>query len=646
MKTFFILLFIFICLILNTSTYAQVLTELETCNVLYLGHKTKFDIGFVGKKRDITVNCINATVQKEGDSYYITPEKKNEVVLEVVDNKTKKILRTKKFEAIEFPKISLYIENGDLFSHIIYPCFQRNDLYITDWVCKYNKLKFFGKGYHLTDSVLKLYHSGKEIQIEANILSLNGEKFHVLEELNSNIRVLNFSGYVSFFDKNEKTKHIFDKNDPLSLISLIEKNIINTETLDSIIYKRIKTSNPSTLFSETGYRRRDYFGYPIVKKDSLGDDEITISTTTGIPETVIAEPNKVHLDFNDITRLVIYEDSIKDEISGNKKLEITRLGFAKKYPKSDKYDVVFTVPFDQIRKLDAFKAFIKLDSNDVSRLMNDTASFYYKWNFLNRGKANSLPKLKRNDDSLRLNTEKFNYLDVSYLSFFNGRYNQNYFHDGYNNYINEFKLLFDYPKFFKSLSDDEIYTSNLESEKYEYQPVDVNGYPLSKVDPMTGEQMYVVDSLTGIELPLVEGKRKEISYIYNDTPTFYLQYDFMYNDSLDKGNNNAYIESIIVTKNAPELNGELITHKFDLYKKANDKGRYGVNLNFDPIVDKYVIKNYTSTLPCFQELNKQIKKRKRLDVNNSKDVKKIMQTFNLDHISDLPINLLGVLPKE
>jgi hypothetical protein len=77
-----------------------------------------------------------------------------------------------------------------------------------------------------------------------------------------------------------------------------------------------------------------------------------------------------------------------------------------------------------------------------------------------------------------------------------------------------------------------------------------------------------------------------------------------------------------------------------LYKKANDKGRYGVNLNFDPIVDKYVIKNYTSTLPCFQELNKQIKKRKRLEVNNSKDVKKIMQTFNLDHISDLPINLL------
>ena len=642
MKAIFILSLAIGCLILHNSVYAQVLTELETCNVLYLGHKTKFDIGFVGQKRDITINCINATVQKEGDSYFITPEKKNEVVLEVVDNKTKKILRTKKFEAIESPKISLYIENGDLFSRINSACFQRNDLYVTDWICKYNNVKFFGKGYHLTDSVLKLYSSGKQIQIEANILSLNGEKFHVLEELNTYNKALNFSGYVSFIDKNEKTKHIFDKNDPLSLISLIEKNIINTETLDSIIYKRIKSSNPTTLFSETEYRRRDNDGYPIIKKDSLRNEILLMFN--GVLEPVLEEPCKIRLDFDDITRLVICEDSIKDEITGRSKLEITKLGFAKKYPKSEKYDVVFMVPFEQIRKLDAFKAFIKLDSNDVSRLLNDTASFYYKWNFLNRGKANSLPKLKRNDDSLRLYSEKFNYLDVSYLSFFNGRYNQNYFHDGYNNYINEFKLLFDYPKFFKSLSDDEIYTSNLESEKYEYQPVDEAGYPLSIVDPMTGEQMYVVDSLTGVQLPLVQGKQKAISYIYNDKPTFYLQYDFMHNDSLDKGNNNAYIESIIVTKNTPELNGELITHKFDLYKKANDKGRYGVNLNFDPIVDKYVIKNYTSTLPCFQELNKQIKKRKRLDVNNSKDVKKIMQTFNLDHISDLPINLLGILP--
>ena len=644
MKAIFILSIAIGCLFLHNSAYAHVLTELETCNVLYLGHKTKFDIGFVGKKRDITVNCINATVQKEGDSFYIMPEKKNEVVLEVVDNKTKKILRTKKFEAIEFPTITLYIENGDLFSHISSDCFNRNDLYVADWVCKYNNLKFFGKGYHLTDSVLKLYHSGKQIQIEANILSLNGEKFHVLEELNSNIRVLNFSGYVSFVDKNEKTKHIFDKNDPLSLISLIEKNIINTEILDSIIYKRIKTLNPTTLFSETEYKRRDNDGLPFIKKDSLGN-EITVSHN-GVLEPVLEEPCKIRLDFNDITRLVIYEDSIKDEITGSNKLEITKLGFAKKYPKSEKYDVVFTVPFEQIQKLDAFKAFIKLDSSDVSRLMNDTATFYYKWNFLNKGKANSLPKMKRNDDSLVLNSETYNYLEVPAFNFFLGRNNENYFHDGYNNYNNEFKLLFEYPKFFVTLTNDEIYTSNLESEKYEYQPVDVDGSPLSVLNPMTGEQMFVVDPITGIELPLVQGKQKAISYIYNDNPTFYLQYDFMYNDSLDKGNNNAYIESIIVTKNAPELNGELITHKFDLYKKANDKGRYGVNLNFDPIVDKFVIKNYTSTLPCFQELNKQLKKRKRLDVNISKDVKKIMQTFNLDHISDLPINLLGILPVE
>ena len=645
MKAIFISIFIFTCLILNISTYAQVYKELETCNVLYIGHKTKFDIGFVGRKRDVSINCTNATVQKEGDSYYITPLNENQVVLEVVDNRTSKILRSQSYLVFNFPTPELYISEDNIFAFLRETCIPNENLYVSNWVCEYRSHKFFGKDYHLTDSVLKLYYSGKRLKFEAEVFNLKGKKYIVSQELFLDEKgTIKSSGYVSFIDKNEKTKHIFDKNDPLSLISLIEKNIINTETLDSIIYKRIKASNPTALFSETEYRRRNDDGSPIVKKDSLGDDEITISTT-GIPEPVIAEPNKIHLDFDDITRLVIYEDSIKDEITGRSKLEITKLGFAKKYPKSEKYDVVFMVPFEQIRKLDAFKAFIKLDSNDVSRLLNDTASFYYKWNFLNRGKANSLPKLKRNDDSLRLNTEKFNYLDVSYLSFFNGRYNQNYFHDGYNNYINEFKLLFDYPKFFKSLSDDEIYTSNLESEKYEYQPVDEAGYPLPLFDEY-GNMKYTVDSITGVQLPLVVGKRKVISYIYNDNPIFYLQYDFMYNDSLDKGNNNAYIESIIVTKNAPELNGELITHKFDLYKKANDKGRYGVNLNFDPIVDKFVIKNYTSTLPCFQELNKQLKKRKRLDVNNSKDVKKIMQTFNLDHISDLPINLLGILPIE
>ncbi len=464
-----------------------------------------------------------------------------------------------------------------------------------------------------------------------------------------------FDGFVSIIDKTEETKNIFDYSNPFSLVSLLSKNhLYGINTLDSIFFKQKRRIDTTLIFSTKEFMRVDSSGVPIFQTDSISGKELVfLNPNTGLSEPKLVSPWIYYFDFQSLSRLVIYEDTVEHKQTGEKRLEIVKIGFAKKYLNENKYDVVFTLPYAFIRYIDAFKVLKKLEDSEVKNIIHDTNSFYYKLNFLNRGTEKSIPYLMKIDDTLIRsfnyeNKRKYDYLNC--LTYSLGIYdlkrsfiNESFLKSGLY-YFNE-ELY--YPNNFiftlyHNIDYEEIYLRN----KCEY---------FQFIESTCGESVskFIMDE-EKIEHPLYDAtmhdngecqrKNSCISYIYNDTPNIYILFDFMYNDTLVLGKSNAYIESIYITKNLPDYTRELVTLQYDLYTKANGKGRYGINLDFDPYIDKYVIKNYTSTLPCFQELDKQLNMRKRMNVNKDSVVKKLSEEFNLYSHDNHPHNLLGILP--
>ena len=82
----------------------------------------------------------------------------------------------------------------------------------------------------------------------------------------------------------------------------------------------------------------------------------------------------------------------------------------------------------------------------------------------------------------------------------------------------------------------------------------------------------------------------------------------------------------------------------DLYEKAENKGRYGINLDFSPEIDKYVIKDYTSKLDWMKFLSSE--KMDCYNTNNLNDLKKLSSIFNVESDAGFPSNLLGIVVNE
>jgi hypothetical protein len=441
----------------------------------------------------------------------------------------------------------------------------------------------------------------------------------------------------------------------VSLIS--NNNLFEIDGLSGFALDSIKKTNPKVQFSGMVFEQMDENGNPLIKMDPISNEPIRFMDKTGIEHYILEDPTFLIYDFKDISRLVIFEDTVENRLTKEQKVDIIKVGFAKKHKNSSKYDIVYTLPYEFIRKLDAFKVFNKLNSIDVDKIIKDTNSFYWVLNNKNKGLNNSIPKLKKFEDSLIIHSGISNYSYLQVLPFkpivlrVNHKqelYNNKYEITNYDELDSVPKKIDFTPKEFKFFTNEVFLDEIIEKyqiEKFNYKLYNKDGSLAVVCDPITGEPLVRLNDKTGKEEYIYEGDKTKISYVYNDTPNIYLVYDFMYNDSLMNGQNNAYIESIIITKTEPDLKGELVTLQYDLYKKANGKGRYGIDLKFDPYIDKYVIKNYTQNLPFFVELDKQIKCLKRLNVNDDNIFKVLSKEFNLYQWDNHPQNLLGILPR-
>lgn len=642
MKKIVFLILISNYIIFNNINLSQVVAEMETCNVLYRGHKTKFEIGFVGAEKNVSLRCSNAIVEKLGTNYFITAGTEKESLIEIIDVNSEAVLKVKKYYVEEFPVPSLITNQNIIYSHYLEPCIKNEILTILDWECTSMGLLFKGKGPILNDTIQRLISSGLDVKLVATVMNASGKRFTIVKQFEKkpvNVKK-NFNGFISIIEKSEATKHIFDYDDPFSIVSLISTNYLTGyELLDSLCVKRIIAENPAVNFSKMRKNRYDEFSLPIAKIDTLGNKIYKMNN--GVLVEDLYEPFEEYYDLKNIDKIIVFEDTLEN-LDGTKKLEIIKLGFAKKYQNSKKHDVIITLPYSFVREIDAFKTIVKLSKNEAHNLISDSNSFYYKINFLNKGKSNSLAFFKKKSDSLATINHTESVYNYYQTDFQDGIYFKRY--PKYSNYFSENVIKSSIiPANFKFQTNNVEYISkNYQCETFDYQPRDYEGSPKQKIDSITGEPLIAIDPSTGVPTVLIEEIKRKISYIYNDNPNFYLQYDFVNKNDSENGSSNAFVESIFVTTNSTELKGELLTFRYNFYKKSEILGKRGVNLDFDPILNKYVIKNYTSTLPCFMELEKQLKKIKRLNVNKTKDKKIINESFNLDQLGNTPINLIGI----
>ena len=462
-----------------------------------------------------------------------------------------------------------------------------------------------------------------------------------------------YSGYISIIDKSDKTKGLFDYSDPFSLMSIISTNKLHDiKPLPFYAEERILKENPSVQFQHTTpIQQYDAQGQPLLQVDLDGEPLIRMNPQTGVDEMVPAPPIYHNYDLTEITKIIVFEDTLIDPITNKSYFGIDKIGFAKKYPGSSKFDVVCVLPFELVSKLDGFNIFFKLTQEETKSILLNKNSFYQQINFIgNSNDKNHFPLSKTLEfrDSLidytqrrknLIHFKQLNYLKVyPYGIDFNSsdqieskKYNDEFTGGG---------LLFSEPPFLNSLIGmDSMILKNFKTESFLEKD---KGIVL--IDPITGDEVVNYNKKTKKYDPVYLETKEIISYIYNDNPTIYLKYNFVYNDSLAQGQNNAYIQSIYFCTKTLDGKDEFCTLKMDLYEKAENKGRYGINLDFSPEIDKYVIKDYTSKLDWMKFLSSE--KIDCYDTTKKNDVKKLETIFNLESDNGVPSNLLGIISIE
>jgi hypothetical protein len=191
---------------------------------------------------------------------------------------------------------------------------------------------------------------------------------------------LNAQQRISIIDKNDKNAALFDENNPYSLVNIVKQvpfsrfeptswSIMNRSYMTDKDREKATVSVDSTIVGLIGVDGEDSLipvldetGKPII-------DESGNYLWQRLYESVYAIE---YVDLSNISRLVLYEDWMQHAVTGESYYGIKTLGFAKKYPNEQKYDVVLKVPFEELCKMNGVQFLEKMDR----KLIEDEMEFY------------------------------------------------------------------------------------------------------------------------------------------------------------------------------------------------------------------------------------------------------------------------------
>jgi hypothetical protein len=672
MKTLMIL-FVSVFYVCATHLFGQVVVDNNNfMEILYRKYDNLVQIASQHDVSTVDLKGDSCTILKKETGYIVRPNVKADfITLQVVDRQTKAVLDSLEFQVFDFPKPWLELNGtqaGSVFREAgkaIVATYGHGwpiscKIKVRRWTLTTSIKRIEGKGTLLTDeAVATIGHlsSGEIFTLEVETENCAGtserivgswtrenEDFHVDKELS-------FSGSYRVIDKTEQTNALFDYNNPFSLVSLLANNQLNyIHGMDELISDRIMSKDTTLILPS--YRYKPMSDSPMINDDPTSEnygEPIIITNLDGSQEYKYPD-NVKYYDVTGITRIVVFEDTVQNEDTGERYFGISKLGFAKQYPGSSKYDVVFTLPYQYLAKMDAFKAVVKLSEDDSKTLVNES-SFLKKHLHQFAGDYCVADDLAGLDSLIKHykttcnfselmdaydQKRSFNYLTVMPLAeqYFPSYRTQDWKRDitiGYHN-----------PDIipFRSANPEDVIQQFTCDFKYGEQTsiplTDDNGDPITRYDSVLQKMTYVY-----------EPREIYFKWVHNENPIIYVLYDFMYHDSKCSGENNVYPEAIYFAAPNPSEPGMYATLKIDLYQYAidNPERRYGYNAELHPLIDQHVIANYTQHVPWKMQLEGELNTAKRYQSSLKRDVKQLNRMFYLDGYAKVPFNLLGVTLK-
>lgn len=188
-------------------------------------------------------------------------------------------------------------------------------------------------------------------------MNTHAQKFSLFEE--------NKYTSVCFIDRDSSNSSLFDENDPFSLIGLIRANCISdADYMSDLTHERLK-AHESTMSKKIApfddvQPLVDEIGDPIV--DTFPDGTLAYRYPA---------PDELFYDTKDISRLIIYQRTYRDNESRQKITSISHIGLAKKYPGNDKFDIVMKIPYSVLFNSVNFGAYKQVSDALLLKLIAD-----------------------------------------------------------------------------------------------------------------------------------------------------------------------------------------------------------------------------------------------------------------------------------
>ncbi len=614
----------------SLNLFSQGVVEFKDLNVLYIGYANKVVLGYNDSSADIILKAEGATVTKSADCWLVKPTVKGGQSVTLTAHKGKKKIGSMQYRVSALPAAELFWgkgRNGELVNvaeqriDVRYPnCLLDPNFEIQSWSIETNGYARSGSGNLLYPDIYKLVSIQPNDTVNVILTVKYKKEDNSTSMLSASFKVLNPSGgftdltsvnKVIVIDKNENNKDLFDADNSTSLLGMISHNFYP-------IYRGVAPLMHEKLISE----RNDYFyanynektiefngNHQTIKlvssmnpeNDSLSGNNLVYSET---PSVVFSDKN--------IDRIILFQDSIENKITGEKYLGTKYLGLARRDAGAYKHDIVAIIPFQELASMrytsfykdysfDEFNP-ITVQSNELLSTLNydsissdfDNYVMGIQSLFSPSGFTSdeiSLPSYDNVKKLVRGNKEAIPWpLDL----------------DAYQSERYQFKSI-------------EFWTAN--------PSTDENGDLIPLTDSFGNDS---IDANGRVVYPLPDRSiKKAIGYF-----DIIHQYVTNPNDI-----NHPELKCVYFVANNGKERASILAIPLDT-TLAN------YSHHFDNIVS--YLKAYTEplTITWKESLQQEIKRSKLFDLNSSSDVMELNKLFFLDELDGLPANWFGVLVEE